>query len=223
MLITGRDIITLWVARMVMTGLYNMGRVPFYDVAINPTILDGKGERMSKQKGNGVDPVDVIDSHGADALRLTLTQMATETQDARLPVLLICPHCGEKMANPDSAAPVAKCPKCKKQYTRALGTAVGTPEAPLAKPTSDKFDAGRNFCNKLWNAARFALSNLESIAPARGRREQMVAGRSLDRLPLQPHRGRSEHCSEDLTASTCTRSSATTSSGGISATGTWKR
>ena len=85
-LLTGRDIITLWVARMVMTGLYNMGDIPFQHVAINPTILDGKGERMSKSKGNGVDPVDIIETHGADALRFTLTIMATETQDARMPV-----------------------------------------------------------------------------------------------------------------------------------------
>lgn len=122
-LVTSRDIITLWVARMVMTGLYNMGQVPFHDVHIHPTILDGKGERMSKSKGNGVDPVDIIATHGADAMRFTLTQMATETQDVRLPVKKL----------------------------------------PDGRNTSDKFDGGRNFCNKLWNAARFAISNLESI------------------------------------------------------------
>ena len=133
-LMTGRDIITLWVARMVMMGMYNMGGkswelgvgsgelkkapsapnsqlptpnsqlgIPFAHVAINPTILDGNGERMSKTKGNGVDPVDVIDSHGADALRFTLTQMATETQDARLPVQLVCPHCAARVPKPDRA------------------------------------------------------------------------------------------------------------------------
>jgi valyl-tRNA synthetase len=121
-LMTGRDIITLWVARMVMAGLYNMKEIPFHHVAINPTILDGKGERMSKSKGNGVDPVDIIDTHGADALRFTLTTMATETQDVRMPV------------KKDSQG----------------------------RNTSDKFDLGRNFCTKLWNAARFVLSNLES-------------------------------------------------------------
>src|SRR4051812_40160981 len=119
-LVTGRDIITLWVARMVMTGLYNMGDIPFHHVAINPIILDGKGERMSKSKGNGVDPVEIIDLYGADALRFTLTQMATETQDVRLPV--------KKLAD--------------------------------GRNTSEKFEAGRNFANKLWNAARFALSSL---------------------------------------------------------------
>ena len=55
-LVTGRDIITLWVARMVLMGLYNLGDVPFTDVFIHATILDGKGERMSKSKGNGIDP-----------------------------------------------------------------------------------------------------------------------------------------------------------------------
>jgi valyl-tRNA synthetase len=180
-LLTGRDIITLWVARMVMTGMYNMGQrapglspspgtpgegrgegdfeqrttldipnhphpsplpeyrargpegddqakrlgIPFRHVVINPTILDGKGERMSKSKGNGVDPVEIIEIYGADALRFTLTNMATETQDARMPV--------KKDAN--------------------------------GRNTSEKFDLGRNFCNKLWNACRFALSNLETVNP----------------------------------------------------------
>jgi valyl-tRNA synthetase len=81
---------------------------------------------MSKSKGNGVDPVDVIDTHGADALRFTLTQMATETQDVRMPV--------------------------KKD---AQG-----------RNTSDKFDIGRNFCNKIWQVANFfVIQNLSTIQP----------------------------------------------------------
>ena len=59
-LVTGRDIITLWIARMVLMGLYNLGDLPFSDVFIHATILDGNGERMSKSKGNGIDPVDII-------------------------------------------------------------------------------------------------------------------------------------------------------------------
>ena len=68
-LVTSRDIITLWVARMVIAGLYNVGEVPFHEVYITPKILDGYGETMSKSKGNGVDPLDVIEKFGADALR----------------------------------------------------------------------------------------------------------------------------------------------------------
>jgi valyl-tRNA synthetase len=132
-------------------------------VAINPTILDERGRRMSKSAGNGVDPVDIIETHGADALRFTLTTLATETQDARMPVRLICPHCQEHVPNPESKQEVIACPKCKKPFTRPIATATGTADAPMARATSEKFDLGRNFCNKLWNAARFALSNLESI------------------------------------------------------------
>ena len=185
-LVTSRDIITLWVARMVMMGMYNMGQkseggkgqrdkgtkgqsegktdesglamdapsvplsfspsvpssapfvppseyqrgrrlgVPFFNVHIHATILDGKGERMSKSKGNGVDPVDIIETHGADALRYTLTQMATETQDVRLPV------------RKDSRG----------------------------RNTSDKFDVGKHFCNKIWQVSlHFAMANLGRIAP----------------------------------------------------------
>ena len=72
-LITSRDIITLWVARMVMMGLHNVGEVPFREVYIHPKILDAYGEGMSKSKGNGVDPVDVIAKFGADSLRFGLT------------------------------------------------------------------------------------------------------------------------------------------------------
>jgi len=66
-LVTSRDIITLWVARMVMTGLYNVGKVPFHHVYIHTKILDGFGETMSKSKGNGIDPLDIIERYGADA------------------------------------------------------------------------------------------------------------------------------------------------------------
>jgi len=85
-LITSRDIITLWVARMVMTGMHNVGRIPFDHVYIHSKILDGNGETMSKSRGNGVDPVDIVNRYGADALRFSLAYMATETQDVRMPV-----------------------------------------------------------------------------------------------------------------------------------------
>ncbi len=92
-LITSRDIITLWVARMVLAGLNNMGEVPFREVFIHPKILDGYGETMSKSKGNGVDPLDVIQKFGTDALRFGLAFFSTDTQDVRMPVQYECPHC----------------------------------------------------------------------------------------------------------------------------------
>jgi len=85
-LVTSRDIITLWVSRMVMLSLENTGKVPFTDVFIHGKILDGKGETMSKSKGNGIDPLDIIETYGADAMRLSLARMTTESQDMRMPV-----------------------------------------------------------------------------------------------------------------------------------------
>ena len=176
-LCTGRDIITLWVSRMVMFNRYfREGKLPFRHVYINPMIQDGHGQRMSKSLGNGVDPRDIIYSHGADALRFTLVQIATSTQDVRLPVDMICPHpgCGEtfhpkEVTSPAGyrvAAPEQECPRCKKKmisgYGAASGLATPTKEVPLARNSSTKFDQGRNFANKLWNATRFALSNLSA-------------------------------------------------------------
>src|SRR5690349_5818300 len=76
-LVTARDIIFLWVSRMVMMGAKFMGREPFDDVFITGTILDSQGQRMSKTKMNGVDPVEVFDKYGVDATRLTLAQVGT--------------------------------------------------------------------------------------------------------------------------------------------------
>lgn len=125
LLCTAREIITLWVSRMVMMGQYCVGDIPFPDVFIHAMIQDGEGRKMSKSLGNGIDPLDIIDSHGADAMRFTLVSMTTQTQDVRMPV--------QEMTMPD-------------------GRKVNS---------SAKFDIGRNFCNKLWNASRFAMMNLE--------------------------------------------------------------
>ncbi|NRA57321.1 MAG: class I tRNA ligase family protein, partial [Phycisphaerales bacterium] len=83
---TAREIITLWVSRMVMFNRYFVGRLPFRDVFIHAMIQDGQGRKMSKTLGNGLDPMDIIESHGADAMRFTLAQMTTHTQDVRMPV-----------------------------------------------------------------------------------------------------------------------------------------
>ncbi|MBI1322830.1 valine--tRNA ligase [bacterium] len=125
---TARDIITLWVARMVIMGQYNCGQVPFRDVFIHPVIMDGQGRRMSKSLGNGIDPVDIIDIYGADTLRFGLASAATETQDLRLPI--------EKIRTEDG---------------REINS-------------SERFDQAKPFANKLWNAARFVLTNLDDYA-----------------------------------------------------------
>ncbi len=181
-LCTSREIITLWVSRMVMFNRYFLGKrtpehtdgqVPFKDVFIHAMIQDGAGQKMSKSLGNGVDPLDIIESHGSDALRYTLVKLATQTQDVRMPVDLICPHCQKtfepKLIKTSSghmvAAPEQICPACNKPMVTAFGVSQGiepTDAKPLALNSSSKFDEARNFCNKLWNASRFALGILSS-------------------------------------------------------------
>jgi len=111
-LVTDRGIIYLWVARMVMNGLNMMGRAPFSHVFIHATILDELGRKMSKSLGNGIDPVEMIEKYGTDAVRYSLMMLTVEQQDVRL--------------------------------------------------SEKKFEIGRNFVNKVWNAARFVLSNLDT-------------------------------------------------------------
>ncbi|MHC4187565.1 MAG: valine--tRNA ligase [Planctomycetota bacterium] len=137
-LCTAREIITLWVSRMLMMGQYCAGDIPFRDVYIHAMIQDGEGRKMSKSLGNGIDPLVAINSHGADAMRFTLASMTTDTQDIRMPV--------EHMELPDGRI----------------------------ENTSPKFDIGRNFCNKLWNASRFAMMNLEGVDPAKFDKEKMT-------------------------------------------------
>ncbi len=163
-LVTGRDIITLWVVRMVLMGLYNMGDVPFTDVFIHANILDGKGERMSKSKGNGVDPVDIIERYGTDAMRYVLCDMQTGMQDIRLPVQAISPYTGDLVdlatARHGRSIFTYLCPATGQEFD-VLGT---MPDVPSAKLISDRFEVGRNFCNKLLNAVRFALLNLQEAS-----------------------------------------------------------
>jgi valyl-tRNA synthetase len=80
-LVTSRDIINLWVARMIVTGLEFRGEKPFSDVIIHATLMDDEGKRMSKSKGTGVDPLELIDVYGADPLRFALALITTGTQD----------------------------------------------------------------------------------------------------------------------------------------------
>ena len=112
-LITSRDIITLWVARMVLMSRNNLNEIPFHEVFIHPKILDGNGEGMSKSKGNGVDPIDVIDKFGPDALRFGLARLATDTQDVRMPVQFECPHCDKLIdqTKKNRSLPSMDCPR----------------------------------------------------------------------------------------------------------------
>ncbi|MFP6763772.1 MAG: valine--tRNA ligase [Planctomycetaceae bacterium] len=179
-LITSRDIITLWVARMVLTGLYNMGDIPFGHVHVHPKILDGFGQTMSKSKGNGCDPQDLIDRYGTDAVRFTIASVAGETQDVKLPMGYECPHCQTVIPQAlDDGGPMVKpatvkqslrgsaekilmpCSKCRNESQFSTPQYDLDPDQPAARMVSDRFEYGRNFCNKLWNAARFAIMNLE--------------------------------------------------------------
>ncbi|MFM7162592.1 MAG: valine--tRNA ligase, partial [Planctomycetaceae bacterium] len=173
-LITSRDIITLWVARMVIMGLYNRGQVPFAHVHVHPKILDGFGQTMSKSRGNGVDPLDLVDKYGVDAVRFTIASLAGESQDVRLPVGYECPHCAEvipqtlehqKAIPAGGAKPRLKCPKCKASPQYSSPWFTPDPGEPVARVVSDRFEYGRNFCNKLWNATRFAFLNLSNYTP----------------------------------------------------------
>ena len=159
-LVTARDIITLWVARMQLMGLYLLGDVPFTDCFIHANIQDGKGERMSKSKGNGIDPEDIIEKYGADAMRYVICDMQTGTQDIRLPVQALSPYSGElvDLATARHGRSIFSYidPKSGKEFD-VLGT---LPDVPMAKIISERFELGRAFCTKLWNASRFALMNL---------------------------------------------------------------
>ncbi|MEM9414853.1 MAG: class I tRNA ligase family protein [Planctomycetota bacterium] len=172
-LCTAREIITLWVSRMVMFNRYfKGGDLPFKDVFIHAMIQDGHGQKMSKSLGNGVDPMDIIHSHGSDAMRFTLTKMTTQTQDVRLPVDMVDPKTGETFSPKyitakngyKVAAPIQEHngSKMVSSYGVASGEAKATDDMPLARNTSEKFDEGQRFANKLWNAFRFALPLLSS-------------------------------------------------------------
>ena len=212
-LITARDIITLWVARMVLTGRYNMGEIPFRHVCVHPNIQDGYGGKMSKSKGNGVDPMDLVDKYGTDAVRFTIASFAGEMQDVRVPVSYECPHCrehreetgkkedeslipqslyptetityvvpetleGKFPAGTGGEKPRMRCPKCDKLVQFSTPAYDPDPNEPIARVVSERFDYGRNFCNKFWNASRFAIMNLEGYEPA-------AQATGTDELPLE--------------------------------------
>ena len=164
-LLTSRDILTLWVARMVIMGIFDTGELPFREVSIHPKILDRYGETMSKSKGNGVDPLDVIDALGADALRFGMASLATETQDVRMPVEFQCPACEARIEQTTNnrVLPRIECPKCRKPFRTQWASSEADVALPRGPALSERFESGRNFSNKLWNATRFVLMNLEGF------------------------------------------------------------
>jgi valyl-tRNA synthetase len=167
-LITSRDIITLWVARMVLMGLNNCGKIPFDKVYIHPKIQDGFGETMSKSKGNGIDPLDVIQKFGADALRFAMARLCTETQDVRLPLSFECPHCEHKFpqTKKNRILPKLPCPSCKKEFSTQWAETEADKAVTRGAVTGERFEVSRNFTNKLWNASRFAMLNLAGYSAA---------------------------------------------------------
>jgi valyl-tRNA synthetase len=110
---TGWDILFFWVARMIMLGLYNTHELPFTTVFLHGMVRDEAGQKMSKTKGNVVDPLTIVDEFGADALRFALATNSTAGNDMKF--------------------------------------------------SREKVEAGRNFCNKLWNAARFVIQKLDGV------------------------------------------------------------
>ena len=110
-LVTGYDIIFFWVIRMVFSGLEQTGKTPFHHVLIHGLVRDSQGRKMSKSLGNGIDPLEIIDQYGADALRLTLMTGNAPGNDMRFYM--------------------------------------------------ERVEASRNFANKVWNASRFIMMNLE--------------------------------------------------------------
>ena len=123
---------------------------------------------MSKSKGNGVDPLDVIQKFGPDALRFGLAHLTTDTQDVRMPVQFECPHCDslQDQTKKNRELPRITCSNCGQDFSTQWAMSDEDQALPRGAVVSDRFEQARNFVNKLWNAARFVLLNLEGYSAA---------------------------------------------------------
>ena len=184
-LVTSRDIITLWVARMVLTGLLNMGEVPFRDVYVHPKILDGDGETMSKTKGNGVDPFDVIEKFGADALRFALVYLTTENQDVRMPVEFECPHCQAhiKQTKKNRVLPRLDCPKCGAAVCHSVGGAGGRQGVAAGGRCQRTVRTGPQFLQQTLERIPVRPAEPGRLLARPGSRRSVGRGRPLDPEP----------------------------------------
>ncbi len=156
LLVTGFDILFFWVARMMMMGLYVMKDVPFHDVYLHALVRDENGEKMSKSKGNSIDPLEMMDRFGTDAFRFTLAAFTAQGRDVRM--------------------------------------------------SEERIEGYKYFINKIWNATRFSMMNLEddSAQTVVRREDESIADRwikaRLNRTVAEVIRGLDEYRFNDATA-----------------------